>query len=200
MSDLDIERIPALEAASNGAYDLDENLMLLKLYQFFPEKANAPVIARVLAKALMQLPGNDFLLYMYLIPERVATEAPVLPVVELSARLESCQFQAFWADLVTSRELVSCAPGFDDAIRKYILGIVALTYQIIDLKYLGEILNVSEASALDKYTNQIGKREGDKVRVTLSDDNQAKVKELDDVSDSRTNDLAKAIRAMNRVI
>jgi hypothetical protein len=77
---------------------IDENLMLLKPYQFFPEKANPPVIARVLAKALMQLPGNDFLLYMYLIPERVATEAPVLPVVELSAKLDSCQFQAFWAE------------------------------------------------------------------------------------------------------
>ena len=122
MADLDIERIPALEASvdaqcAKGTYELDDNLLLLKLYQFFPEKANPAVIARVLVKALMHLPETDFLLCMYLIPERIATEAPVLPIVEMSNRLETCQFQAFWEELAASRELVDVAPGFDDAIR-----------------------------------------------------------------------------------
>lgn len=123
MADLDIEKIPALEASveaqcAKGTYDLDENLLLLKLYQFFPEKANPAVVARVLVKALMQLPETDFLLCTYLIPERIASEAPVLPIVELSGRLETCQFQAFWEELAASRELVKAAPGFDDAIRE----------------------------------------------------------------------------------
>lgn len=122
MADLEPAQIAGLEASidaqcANGTYDLDENLMLLKLYQFFPEKTNPAIVARVLVKALMQLPETDFLLCTYLIPERVASEAPVLPIVELANRLETCQFQAFWAELSASRELVKVAPGFDDAIR-----------------------------------------------------------------------------------
>ncbi|KAG8462922.1 hypothetical protein KFE25_001695 [Diacronema lutheri] len=205
MADLDIERIPALEASvdaqcAKGTYELDDNLLLLKLYQFFPEKANPAVIARVLVKALMHLPETDFLLCMYLIPERIATEAPVLPIVEMSNRLETCQFQAFWEELAASRELVDVAPGFDDAIRDYALGVVSLTYQVIDLKYLGEILHVSDAATLDQHVAKIGSREGDKVRVKLSDDNQAKVKEPDDASAVRADQLAKAMRAMAHVL
>lgn len=199
--DLDLERIPALESVVNekGTYDLDANLMLLKLYQFFPEKANPAVIARVLIKALMHLPETDFLLCTYLIPERIATEFPVLPIVELANRLETCAFQAFWEELGACRELVNVTPGFDEAIRDYVLGVVALTYQIIDAKYLGQILNVDDAAALERYVSKIGSRQGDKVKVNLSDDNQAKVKEPDDAHAIRTDQLGKAIRAMAHV-
>ena len=200
--DLDIERIPALEAGvdaqcDQGSYDLDANLMLLKLYQFYPEKASTPAIAKVLALALMRLPATDFLLCAYLIPERITSEAPVLPLVELANRLETCQFQAFWAELGPAREHVKAASGFDDAIREYVLGVVKLTYQVIDLKYLAEILGVADAAP---YAAKIGSREGDKVKVTLSDDNQAKVKEPESAHAARVDQLGKAIRAMAHVI
>jgi hypothetical protein len=253
--ELDPERIAALEASvdaqcSGGTYDLDENLMLLKLYQFFPEKATPAAVAKVLLKALMHLPETDFLLCTYLIPERIATEAPVLPVVELANRLETCAFSAFWEELVASRELVKAVVGFDDVIRDCarpllrapparscslpaparvrsslpltlvhlsarahpssrahthapapacadILGIVALTYQVIDLAYLAEILNLgSDRPALERCVAKIGSIDGDKVRVKLSDDNQAKVKEPDDAQAVRIDQLTKAIRAM----
>jgi translation initiation factor 3 subunit K len=200
--DLDIERIPALEAGvdaqcAKGSYDLDANLMLLKLYQFYPEKASSAAIAKVLALAMMRLPATDFLLCAYLIPERITSEAPVLPLVELANRLEKCQFQTFWAELGPAREHVKAAHGFDDAIREYVLSVVKLTYQVIDLKYLAEILGVADAAP---FATKIGSREGDKVKVTLSDDNQAKVKEPENAHAVRVDQLGKAIRAMAHVI
>lgn len=197
-----MDRIPALEAGvdaqcAKGSYDLDANLMLLKLYQFYPEKASAPAIAKALALALMRLPATDFLLCSYLIPERITSEAPALPLVELANRLETCQFQAFWAELGAAREHVNAASGFDDAIRDYVLSVVKLTYQVIDLQYLAEILGVADAAP---YAAKLGSRDGDKVKVTLSDDNQAKVKEPEDAHAVRVDQLGKAIRAMAHVI
>ena len=40
----------------------------------------APVIAKILIKALMNLPSTDFLTCTYLVPERVLDEAPVKDV------------------------------------------------------------------------------------------------------------------------
>lgn len=78
---------------------------------------------------------------------------------------------------------------------------MSLTYQVIDLKYLSEILSLTDdAAALDRHVAKIGSREGDKVKVKLSDDNQAKVKETDNVAAVRVDQLAKAMRAMAHVV
>jgi translation initiation factor 3 subunit K len=50
------------EQVEKGSYDLDANMALLKLYQFYPEKLQKAIVAKVLCKALMNLPRNDFLL------------------------------------------------------------------------------------------------------------------------------------------
>ena len=68
--------LPQLEAyvdaqCANRTYDLDCNLATLKLYQFHPEKSNPTVIAKILVKALMNLPNSDYLLCTYLVPESV---------------------------------------------------------------------------------------------------------------------------------
>ena len=70
------ENISILEAfvgqqVSEASYDLDANLALLKLYQFQPAKAKLDVVTKVLAKALMQLPGSDFQLCLYLLPDTI---------------------------------------------------------------------------------------------------------------------------------
>ena len=74
--------LPRLEAfvdaqCSSGTYDLDCNLAVLKLYQFHPEKNNIDTVAKILVKALMQLPATDYLLCTYLIPERVVRACSV---------------------------------------------------------------------------------------------------------------------------
>eukprot|EP00163_Fabomonas_tropica_P027590 TRINITY_DN535_c0_g1_i2.p1 TRINITY_DN535_c0_g1~~TRINITY_DN535_c0_g1_i2.p1 ORF type:complete len:101 (-),score=7.73 TRINITY_DN535_c0_g1_i2:347-649(-) len=68
--------LPQLEAhvasqIENNSYDIEANLCVLKLYQFYPEKANLSVIARILVKALMQLPETGFQMSLCLIPEKL---------------------------------------------------------------------------------------------------------------------------------
>lgn len=257
---LEPDRIPELEAlveeqCRSGSYDLDENLTLLKLYQFFPDKAKPAVIARVLLLALMRLPETDYLLCTYLIPDRITAELPVLTVCDLANKLETCAFKQFWAELKDARSAVEGVKGFDDAIvectcaaracarflvcslearvrsrgvstessrartlrprprararlaypaalargpgpRADVLAVVKITYQVLDLQYLGELLNTTDAAALDKWVAKIGRREGSKVHVHLSDDNQAKVKEPDNAHAVRVEQLSKAIRSM----
>lgn len=54
---------------TNATYDLDCNLATLKLYQFHPDKSNPTIIAKILVKALMNLPRTDYLLCTYLVSE-----------------------------------------------------------------------------------------------------------------------------------
>ena len=77
----DPEILPQLEEYVNAqcasnTYDLDCNLATLKLYQFHTEKSNPEIIAKILVKALMNLPNTDYLLCMYLVPESVVRRRP----------------------------------------------------------------------------------------------------------------------------
>lgn len=70
-----VEILPQLEnfvqhQVEKQIYHLQANLAVLKFYQFHPEKANKTVIGNILLKALTALPSTDFLLCMYLVPER----------------------------------------------------------------------------------------------------------------------------------
>lgn len=56
---------------SNGTYDRDANLALLRLYNFEPEMVHVQTVANVLIMALMQLPESDFTLLLHLIPENI---------------------------------------------------------------------------------------------------------------------------------
>jgi translation initiation factor 3 subunit K len=72
----EIESVPVLvsfvkEQATSGTFDLEANIALLKLYQFYPQTIDRDVIATVLLKALMNMPTNDFLLCSYLVPEKL---------------------------------------------------------------------------------------------------------------------------------
>lgn len=50
---------------------MDVNLALLRFYQINPNLMNASLVAKILCKALMQLPDPDFKLCLHLLPERV---------------------------------------------------------------------------------------------------------------------------------
>jgi hypothetical protein len=79
----DFEILPQLEAyvedqCKSQSYDLDANLAVLKLYKFHPDKSNEGIVAKVLLKALMNLPHTDYLLCTYLIPESLVSFPPLL--------------------------------------------------------------------------------------------------------------------------
>lgn len=60
-----------LEQVANKQHDLEANLALLKLYQFFPARASVSVIVQILIKAVMHLPRSDLILSLYFIPEKI---------------------------------------------------------------------------------------------------------------------------------
>jgi len=103
-------------------YDFEPNLAIIKLYQFFPEKVNRSILAKVLVKALMNLPATDFLLCMYLIPERMQAEEPVNSISNLANLLETCRFAQFWEEAKAADDFLGTIPGFEAAIRSCTVG------------------------------------------------------------------------------
>jgi translation initiation factor 3 subunit K len=69
------ESIPFLEnyvkqQVEQQSYNLEANLALLRLYRFHPERENAEIVSVILALALTQYPGKDFLLCTYLLSDK----------------------------------------------------------------------------------------------------------------------------------
>eukprot|EP01116_Phalansterium_solitarium_P014073 TRINITY_DN31599_c0_g1_i1.p2 TRINITY_DN31599_c0_g1~~TRINITY_DN31599_c0_g1_i1.p2 ORF type:complete len:230 (+),score=52.82 TRINITY_DN31599_c0_g1_i1:56-691(+) len=144
----DPEILPHLEKFVNEevekrTYNLDANLAVLQFYQFFPEKTNKQIIAKILVKALMALPFNDFNMSLHLIAERVLTEDPFKFLAVLSNFLETGRFSEFWAEAVKHKAFLDGFPGFDDAIRTFIIGVISSTYGSISKHQLAEDLSVS---------------------------------------------------------
>ena len=111
-------------------YDLEANLALLKLYQFYPTHSNVEVIQKLLLKALLDMPTNAFLLSSYLIPERHHERKEVEPIRTLYHMLEECRFKEFWA----SQELKdiqesSPIPGLETSARTYGYDILSSSHQ-----------------------------------------------------------------------
>jgi len=176
--------LPQLEAhVDGGAYDLDVGLAVLKLYQFHPDELKAASVAKVLIKALMQLPQTDYLACTYLVPERILDDAPVSHVVAAAAHLESCRFREFWGAIGPVREagLLECAPGFEAAVRSFVLRTFEITYQTVPLAHLSESLGLADdAAAVAALVKARGWSTADGVvKIALNDDNTAKPKRVD---------------------
>ncbi len=73
-----IEILPQLEnyvqtQVDSQSYHFDANHTVIKFYQFNPEKIQKMIVGKILVKALMNLPSNDFQLLMFMIPERLVS-------------------------------------------------------------------------------------------------------------------------------
>uniref|UniRef100_A0A7S2YX86 Eukaryotic translation initiation factor 3 subunit K n=1 Tax=Chloropicon laureae TaxID=464258 RepID=A0A7S2YX86_9CHLO len=149
--------IPTLEAfvdkqIASKSFDLSTNQVLLRMYQFFPEKTNSTVLVKILVKALMQLPGTDFTLCTYLVPQRFQLEEPIAKLSALAQYAECMQFKEFWDLASNCKYLWESIPGFEEAIRNFALHAINLTFSQITKLKLGEILSLSgpELDALVK--------------------------------------------------
>ena len=96
--------LPQLEAyvdqqCKDRSYDLDANLAVLKLYQFHPDQLKVPTVAKVLAKALMNLPATDYLACTYMLSDRVLADEQITGIVAAASKLEACCFRDVWAAL-----------------------------------------------------------------------------------------------------
>eukprot|EP00164_Ancoracysta_twista_P001558 GFYU01002041.1.p1 GENE.GFYU01002041.1~~GFYU01002041.1.p1 ORF type:complete len:235 (-),score=80.15 GFYU01002041.1:60-716(-) len=159
-------------------YDLDANLAVLKLYQFFPELVNMDILKKILLKSLCALPASDFNLCMYLIPEKTQQDEKVAQIAALAELLETANFPEFWKVVKTCRDVVDVVSDFDEHIRTFAAGIVQGTYQRIPTALFCEILNVDEKGVTALAKKPENKWTVDKELVTfpLSEDNQAKPK------------------------
>lgn len=128
---------------STGEYDLEANLALLRLYQFYPEHFNVDATKLVLLKALASFSPSDFILYKYLIQLDHLSEEPLSVVTELGMLLEACQFPRFWMCLRENPNITAGLPSFRDCIIKFIVQVVANTYQRIPKALLGQFLDMS---------------------------------------------------------
>eukprot|EP01114_Cavostelium_apophysatum_P010696 TRINITY_DN24802_c0_g1_i1.p1 TRINITY_DN24802_c0_g1~~TRINITY_DN24802_c0_g1_i1.p1 ORF type:complete len:214 (-),score=39.36 TRINITY_DN24802_c0_g1_i1:220-861(-) len=170
-----LEILPQLEQyvqyqVDKQSYHFEANLTVLKFYQFHTEKTQKVIIGKILLKALMNLPSADFSLCMYLIAERLHTEEPIKTLTTLAHLLESARFADFWTEANNCRELLNTIPGFDDAIRGFIISLITSTYQTIAKDTLSEVLNV-RGSELEALMNSRGwKLADDFVSFSKSDE------------------------------
>ena len=180
----DVAILPRLEAyvdaqCSSQSYDLDANLATLKLYQFHPAQLKAPVVAKILVKALMNLPNTDFLLCTYLIPERVLDAAPISTICSVASLLETCSFREFWGALEPLKAELAAAPGFEKAIRAFILGTLEITFQGVPTAHVKASLGLKDDAAVAALVKEKGWTiSGDLVKVSLNANNQPRPKQV----------------------
>jgi translation initiation factor 3 subunit K len=196
--------LPQLEAhvdaqCTSQSYDLEPNLAVLKLYQFHPETLKVPVVAKILVKALMNLPETDFLACTYLIPERVLDQDPIKAIVGVAAQLERCSFREVWEVLSPLREeVLNATPGFDDAVRAFVLKTFEITYQSVPKAHLRASLGYAEADAA--FVALVAKRgwtiDGDAVKIALNADNTAKPKRVDDSGPMDVSQMTKILASV----
>ncbi|EGG16810.1 eukaryotic translation initiation factor 3 [Cavenderia fasciculata] len=101
-------------------YHFQANLTLLKLYQFNPSALNKDYIAKMLAKAIMNFPTNDFLFLSYMIPSSMQKEEPLLKLFVLNGLIETCKFKEVWEHVEKNEAFFSAIPNFISTLHRNI--------------------------------------------------------------------------------
>jgi len=197
-----IEILPQLETyvkhqVQNQAYHFEANQTILKFYQFHPEKTQKMIVGQILCKALMNLPHYDFMMSLYLLPEKLHEEEPVKTLAGLAHFLETCRFAEFWVEAKTCRELLNTIPGFDDSIRGFIIGVVTSTYQTIPKDFLAQTLNMSGTDLDALITARGWSQTADSVSFPKVDDS-VKMKKMLGGEAIKFEDLARILGSLTR--
>lgn len=150
---------------AGGEFNLEGNLALLNLYQFFPAHVDLTVVRKVLVHALMQLPMGDFHLCLHMVPQAVQADPSVASLMALVDLLESFELESFWKELAASRAVVDVVPGFDAALRRYIAHGVQLSYFNVQRSLLAKNLDLQGAALDDYIAGQGWEAKGDLVQV-----------------------------------
>ncbi len=164
------------EQCAQGTYHLRANLALLKQYQFKPERRDIGYCAKILILALSR--PQDFLSYMYLLPESVQCTEPVSTLSRLSTLLEACQFPEFWDSVRTEGQNVALlkeVPQFAAGVRAHIARVLSATYQNVPLNIVVESMRFGNDKEMDSFFGaQKWVRDGDVVTVPENAENTTK--------------------------
>mmetsp|Transcript_9467 Transcript_9467/g.10974 ORF Transcript_9467/g.10974 Transcript_9467/m.10974 type:complete len:213 (-) Transcript_9467:145-783(-) len=173
------ELLPELEQnvetqVQQKSYNLDANLCLLRLYQFYPDRVNGRILLQLLLKSLMALPSPDYDLCVRMVPERLASSEPFARLSGLARLLQSAQFREFWALYAQMEDVIAPAlPSFAEAARNYIVSNLTTNYQKCPLSILSQSTNL-EGHALEALINQKGwvRQDGTKEQVVKFPENE----------------------------
>jgi len=145
-------------------------------YQFNPHLTNENTIYNILAKALTAIPEPDFNLSLYLLDEKIAGSEEVIRLTTLQQLLEQSRYKMFWETYLSSpkyKDLTSEVKGFEDAIRRVIGRVVAMTYQKIEESVLKGYLNL-DGEAFAGFLHMYGwKKENGSVLIGTNKMNEA---------------------------
>ncbi|KAJ2694852.1 hypothetical protein H4R19_005884 [Coemansia spiralis] len=155
------------------------NLALLKMYQFNPTMLDLDVVRRVLAKALISPSQGDFNLCLYLLSDEICKDGSVAKLLVLREYLVRAEFDKFWNEMYggddDDESVVDGIAGFDSGLRKLILGEVTSTYQTIQAKLVGKMVNLDEEAVLRLAKEHgWGVDEAGMVSLPLKAENEAK--------------------------
>lgn len=155
------ELLPELEKnveaqVAQKTYNLDSNLCLLRLYQFYPERVNPRVLSQLLLKSLMALPNPDFETSMRMINERLQVEEPIASLSVLAGLLQSSQFGNFWNLYGQMQDAIdSAVPSFKEAARGYVIHTLTTNFQKCPKAIVSESIGL-DGAALDAFIKARG--------------------------------------------
>jgi len=104
----------------------------------------------------------------------------ITTISQIASLLETCCFREVWAALQPVREsLLASVPGFDDAIRSFMLSTLQITYQAVPEDHVLESLGLDSAGFAVLTSSRGWTLDGGTVKIALNDDNTAKAKKVD---------------------
>ncbi|GFR43664.1 hypothetical protein Agub_g4771 [Astrephomene gubernaculifera] len=184
------EKLPLLEQhvdeqVANRTWNLDANVALLRFYQFSPASVKSQIIAKILIKAIMQAPQQDYKSLITLLPERLQqADESIYKVVQLANALETSRFADFWNAANTCRDMLATIPGFYESVRGFIAHTLVHTYGRVTKRTLADCLKL-EGATLEQYLTEkcrsagwsiVSTPAGDVVALPKNDYNQSVVK------------------------
>jgi len=164
----------------DGSYDLDANMALLKLYQFYPNSVRNEIILAVLLKGMMRLPEPDFVMYKSLLSSLNDPDMDknVKRALEIHKLLEKCRFGKFWEELQAEHDMIIEFHGFEDAIREYICGVIGISFQRLSLENLKEFLGLTNTSDAIAWIERFGWSRDQGVVFVASQEDKVKSKSI----------------------
>jgi len=179
------ENQPMLEAyvsqqVRDGTYDLDANMALLKLYQFYPDRVRYEIILAVLLKGMMRLPEPDFVMYKALLASLNDPDMDknVKRALEIHKLLEKCRFGKFWEELQAEHDMIIGFDGFEDSIRQFICGVVSASFQRLSLENLKEFLGCSTTQDAQSWIDRSGWTRDQGIVFVASQEDKVKSKSI----------------------
>lgn len=133
------------QVAHPSLYSIGCNLAILKEYLIFPKLFRLDVVRLILVKALMHLPSTDFDTCLCQIPlPYQETDTVIRSLIASERLLQTCKFSEFWALLGSNPELAAAVdiPDFKNSIRRFMAGVVSLTYKTITMGDVAKLLNL----------------------------------------------------------